>query len=140
MYGVLFTVAVVEPAWFLSIFSPTWAALLISYVIGGQDEVKRLLSGYLRRKVGLRWYLATLFLFLGPLGIGLVYIALGNPYPGINPGLTLMGVSGQLFLNVFSGPLLMTALVLIFIFFGPKHFSRKPVSELLFQKSHIAHS
>lgn len=112
MYGVLFTVAAVEPAWFqpwslawfLSIFSPTWAALVISYVIGGQKEVKRLLSGYLRWKVGLRWYLATLFLFLGPLGIGLVYIALGNPYPGINPELTLLGVTGQLFFNIFSGP------------------------------------
>ena len=41
---------------------------------------------------------------------------------------------------VFSTPRLMTALVLIFVFFGPKYFSRKPVSELLFQKSHIAHS
>lgn len=112
MYGVLFTVAFVDSswfqpwslAWFLSVFSPTWAALILSYVIGGWDEVKHLLSGYLRWKVGLRWYLATLFLFLGPLAIGLIYIALGNPYPGLNPELTLLGVAGQLFFNIFSGP------------------------------------
>ncbi|NUM46565.1 MAG: CPBP family intramembrane metalloprotease [Anaerolineales bacterium] len=112
MYGVLFTVAFIEPSWFqpwslawlLSLFSPIWAALILSSVIGGWDEVKRLLSGYLRWKVGLRWYLATLFLFLGPLAIGLIYVALGNPYPGLNPELTLLGVAGQLFFNVFSGP------------------------------------
>lgn len=112
MYSVLFTVVFVNPdwfsewslAWFLSIFSPTWGALIVSAVIGGWDEVKRLLSAYTRWNVGIRWYVATFFLFWGPLFIGLVYVALGNPYPGVNPNLTFRLVAGQLFFNIFSGP------------------------------------
>ena len=113
MYTVLFTAIYLNIAgqvqtwslvWFLSIFSPTWSALIISWVIGGWTEVKRLLSGYLRWKVGVRWYLATLFLFFGPLFLAFIYIALGNPYPGLNPQLTVVGVAGQLLFNLFSGP------------------------------------
>jgi uncharacterized protein len=112
MYSVLFTAIYLDPSsfhpwspiWFLSVFSPTWSALIISGIIGGWTEVKRLLSGYVHWNVGLRWYFATLFLFFGPLAIGLVYVVLGNPHPGLNPELTLWGVSGQLFFNIFSGP------------------------------------
>jgi membrane protease YdiL (CAAX protease family) len=91
--------------WFLSIFSPTFSACIISWVIGGWTEVQRLLSGYVRWNVGLRWYLATLFLFGGPLIIGIIYVALGNPVPGPDPQLTFLGVAGQLFFNLFSGPI-----------------------------------
>ncbi len=112
MYTILFTTAYVNPSWFhewslvwfLSIFSPTWGALIVSWIIGGWSEVKRLLSGFTRWDVGIRWYLATLFLFLGPLIIGLIYVALGNPHPGLNQELTIWGVTGQLIFNVFSGP------------------------------------
>jgi len=85
-------------------FSPTFSALIISGVIGGWTEVKRLLSGYVRWRVGVRWYLAALFLFLGPLTIGLIYSALGNPHPGLNAELTILGVTSQLIFNIFSGP------------------------------------
>lgn len=113
MYGVLFPVAFVEPAWFqpwsltwfLSVFSPTFGALIVTAIVGGWDAVKRLLSAYIRWNVGLRWYIATLFLFWGPLLVGVISVALGNPYPGINPNLTLGVVAGQLFFNIFSGPL-----------------------------------
>ena len=44
------------------------------------------------------------------------------------------------FYQMTAGPLLMISLVLIVIFFGPKYFTRKPASELPFQRSHIAHS
>jgi membrane protease YdiL (CAAX protease family) len=113
MYSVLFTVAFVNPAgwfkpwslaWFLSIFSPTFGSLIVSAIIGGWDEVKRLLSGLFRWNVGVRWYVATLFLFWGPLLIGLIYVTMGNPYPGINPELTWGILAGQLFFNIFSGP------------------------------------
>jgi hypothetical protein len=76
MYTVLFSSILLDRTaetrhwswiWFLSMFSPTFGALIISWVIGGWSEVKRLLSGYLRWKIGIRWYLATLFLFFGPL-------------------------------------------------------------------------
>jgi membrane protease YdiL (CAAX protease family) len=90
--------------WFLSIFSPTISAFTISWIIGGWTEVKRLLSGYVRWNVGLRWYLATLYLFLGPLTIALIYIALGNDYPGTKPGFTILAMIGQLIFNIFSGP------------------------------------
>lgn len=113
MYSVLFTTAYVDPTWlhpwslvwFLSIFSPTIGAFIISWIIGGWIEVKRLLSGYIRWNVGLRWYVATLFLFWGPLTIGLIYVALGNPHPGLNHELTFGVIAGQLFFNIFSGPL-----------------------------------
>ncbi len=91
--------------WFFSMFSPTFSALILSWLIGGWPQVKQLLSGYTRWKVGLRWYLATLFLFFGPLLLAMGYIALGNPYPGLNPNLTFLGVAGQLIFNVFSGPI-----------------------------------
>lgn len=91
--------------WFLSAFSPTFSALIVSWVIGGKTEVKRLLSGFARWNVGWRWYLAAAYLFLGPLGFALVYIALGNPIPGINPGMTFSAILAQIVFTLFSGPL-----------------------------------
>ena len=91
--------------WFLNAFSPTISALILSWILGGWSEVKHLLSGFTRWKVGLFWYFAAAFLFLGPLAFALVYRALGNESPGIQPGTTLAFISGQLFFNLFSGPL-----------------------------------
>jgi hypothetical protein len=76
-------------AWFLYAFSPTYSALIISMIIGGWGEVKHLLSGFTRWKVGLRWYFAAAFLFLGPLGFALVYILLGNQPAGLKAGTTI---------------------------------------------------
>jgi len=91
--------------WFLNAFSPTISALILAWIIGGSHEVKRLLSGFTRWNVGLRWYFAAAFLFLGPLAFALIYGALGNPVPGIQPGTTLSMIFGQLLFNLFSGPL-----------------------------------
>ena len=91
--------------WFLNAFSPTISALILSWIIGGADEVKRLLSGFTRWNVGLRWYFAAAFLFLGPLAFALIYIALGNEVPGIREGLTASAVLGQLVFTLFSGPI-----------------------------------
>ena len=92
------------PAWFVFAFSPTVSALVVSWVMGGLAEVKRLLAGFTRWKVGLRWYLAAGYVFLGPLAIALVYGALGNPVAGLQPGMTLPLLLGQVFFQFFSGP------------------------------------
>lgn len=114
MFGAVFAGIYLHPdqpdhrwslVWFLSAFSPTYSALIVSWIIGGKPEVKRLLSGFTRWKVGLRWYLAAAFLFLGPLVFALVYIALGNPISGITPGMTTSAFLAQLVFTLFSGPL-----------------------------------
>ena len=90
--------------WFFSVFSPSISALIIAAVIGGRSEVKRLLSGFTRWKVGLRWYFAAAFLFIGPLLITLIYMALGNSNPVSLAGITLISFLGQVVFNFFSGP------------------------------------
>lgn len=114
MFGVVFTGIYLRPGqpeppwslvWFLSAFSPTCSALIISWIIGGKAEVKHLLSGFTRWKVGLRWYLAAAFLFLGPLAFALIYIGLGNPISGIKPGMTTSALLAQVVFTFFSGPL-----------------------------------
>jgi hypothetical protein len=57
------------------------------------SEIKRLLSGFTRWKVGFRWYFWAAFLILGPLAITLIYRALGNP--GIVPGETVPSMGGR---------------------------------------------
>ena len=114
MFGVIFTSIYLEPGqpmqpwslvWFLSAFSPTISALIVSWIIGGMPEVKHLLSGFARWKVGLRWYLAAAYLFLGPLAFALVYIALGNPISGMKPGMTTAALLSQIIFTLFSGPI-----------------------------------
>jgi membrane protease YdiL (CAAX protease family) len=51
---------------FLGFFGPTIAALILSGLEGGREEIKRLLSGWKLWRVGLRWYLAF---FLSQLAI-----------------------------------------------------------------------
>lgn len=92
-------------SWFLNAFSPTISALILSGIIGGWREVKHLLSGFTRWKVGLRWYLAAAYLFLGPLTVALIYIVLGNPVSGLKPGTTTSILIGQIVFTLFSGPL-----------------------------------
>ncbi len=81
------------------------SALAIAGVIGGVPEIKRLLSGFTRWKIGWRWYLAISVLLLGPLLIAAVYIALGNPPSGLAPGMTVWGLLGALAYTLTSGPL-----------------------------------
>jgi uncharacterized protein len=94
-----------SPEWFLFAFSPTISALILSWIIGGGSAVKRLLSGFTRWNVGLRWYFAAAFLFLGPMAFALIYGVLGNPIPGITPGMTMPIFLGQIIFTLFSGPL-----------------------------------
>jgi uncharacterized protein len=113
-FGVTFAYIALKPGqpserwsldWFLNAFSPTISALALSWIIGGGAAVRRLLSGFTRWKIGLRWYFAAAFLVLGPLTFALVYGALGNPVPGLQPGWTLPLILGQLVFQLFSGPL-----------------------------------
>jgi len=69
--------------WALGIFNPTISGLIVSGIIGGWSEVKRLLAGITRWKVGLRWYFWAAFLLLGPMVIALVYVALAHPAAGL---------------------------------------------------------
>jgi membrane protease YdiL (CAAX protease family) len=114
MYGVMFGYIFLRPGqplqpwslvWAVGIFSPTISAVFLSWVIGGTAEVKRLLAGFTRWKVGGGWYFAALFLLLGPLVIAMVYIALGHPPVGLRPGVTLFSLFGITLFQLFSGPI-----------------------------------
>jgi CAAX protease family protein len=91
--------------WFLFIFSPTLSALLLAGIIGGFAEVKRVLSGFTRWRVGFGWYFAAAFLLLGPLAVALIYIAMGNPPAGLTPGVSISALLGITFFQFISGPL-----------------------------------
>jgi membrane protease YdiL (CAAX protease family) len=91
--------------WFFSAFSPTISALIVAWTIGGRAEVKRLLSGFTRWRVGAGWYLAAAYLVLGPLAFALVYILAGNPAEGLAPGMTATALLSQLVFTLFSGPI-----------------------------------
>ena len=70
---------------FLGFFGPTFAALILSGLNGGKEEVKQLLSGWKLWRVGLRWYLAF---FLSQLAIEYLatqlYISYSNTTPQID--------------------------------------------------------
>ena len=113
-FGTIFAYMALQPgqtterwslSWFLNAFSPTISALILSAIIGGWREVRHLLSGFTRWNVGMRWYLAAAYLFLGPLLFALVYIALGNPISGMAAGTTTSVLLGQVVFTLFSGPL-----------------------------------
>lgn len=91
--------------WFFSIFSPTITAILIALTVGGWPAVRRLLAGFTRWKLPIRWYFAALFLVAAPLVFALGYVALGNPVKGLAAGATLAGLAGQFIFTMFSGPL-----------------------------------
>ena len=89
----------------LAMFSPTIGALLIAALIGGSGEIRKPLSGFTRWKVGWVWYLAAFSLLGLPLLIAIIYILLGNPVEGLQPGLTPLVLSGALLANLLRGPL-----------------------------------
>lgn len=90
--------------WFLSVANPTISALLLSAVIGGLPEVKKLLLGFTRWNVGLRWYIAALMLLWLPLIVALVYQASGGNAPGLAAGATVSTLFNQFVFTFFSGP------------------------------------
>lgn len=113
-FGVLFGYIFLRPGtplqswslvWFLFAFSPTISAVFVCWFTGGMSAVKRLLSGFTRWKVNLLWYLAAMFLLLGPLAIALVYIAMGNSAAGLAPGITIPALLGTVLFQFFSGPI-----------------------------------
>jgi membrane protease YdiL (CAAX protease family) len=98
-------VPALSPVWLIAIFSPTLAAYLVAAGMGGWPEVKKLLAGYTRWRIGWPWYLAALSMALIPLGVALVYIALGNPPRGLREGLTWGGYLVILMQGWLTGPL-----------------------------------
>jgi len=89
---------------YISVWSPTISAIIIAGIIGGWSEIKRLLSGFLKWKVGGFWYLAGFFLMIGPLVFALFYLLLGGEAPG-NPGLTWGLIFITLINTLINGPL-----------------------------------
>jgi uncharacterized protein len=94
-----------SPRWLIGIFSPTIAGVLVAGALGGWREIRRLLAGYTRWRIGWQWYLAALSLGLAPLGVALVYIALGHPPAGLSPSVTFWGYLLLLFQTLVAGPL-----------------------------------
>lgn len=89
---------------YISIWSPTISAIIIAGIIGGWSEIKRLLSGFLKWKVGGFWYFAGFFLMIGPLIFTLFYLLFGGEAPG-NPELTGGLIFITLINTLINGPL-----------------------------------
>ena len=89
---------------YISIWSPTISAMIIAGFIGGWPEIKKLLSGFLKWKVGGFWYFAGFFLMIGPLVFTGFYLLLGGEAPG-NPGLTGGLIFITLISTIINGPL-----------------------------------
>ena len=73
----------------IMIWSPTISAIIMSGVIGGWEEIKKLLKGFLKWKVGIKWYFAAFLLMIGPLIFAGIYILVGGSAPGPTTLLTV---------------------------------------------------
>ena len=93
------------PFWIVTVFSPTIAAIFVSWIIGGSREVRHLLGGFTRWRLGWRWYLAGSVFALGALALAAVYAVLGNPIAGPKADLSLGFLLTQLGFTLVSGPL-----------------------------------
>jgi len=91
--------------WFFTAWNPTIAALIISWLIGGWTEVKILLKGFLKWKVGYKWYLAAFLLMIAPLIFSGIYLLFGGSSPGPVTGLTFPLILFYLLTTLLSGPL-----------------------------------
>ena len=87
-------------------FGPTLSALLLTAILEGKADVGRLLRGYVRWRVGLRWYLLVL------LGIPALVLLSALTVPGVvatfrapTPHFLLTFLLFYLVLLAFSGPL-----------------------------------
>ena len=89
----------------ISIWSPTIAALIMTFLRGGLPDVRKLLRGFTIWRVSYKWYLAALFLIIGPLIFALVYIMLGFDYVGIDPSLTASTAVVALLSTLYLGPI-----------------------------------
>ena len=93
------------PMMYLGVFSPTISAIIVSGLIGGWTEIKKLFKGYLKWKVNYKWYLAGFFLMIGPLIFTLFYHLFGGESDGPVSGFTVLSFFGLLFWNLLMGPL-----------------------------------
>jgi len=93
------------PFTIITIWSPTISAIIVSGFIGGWTEIKKLLKGYIRWKVGIKWYIAGFLLMIGPLIFAGLYLLLGGSAPGPVQGLTLPLIIIYLLQTLHSGPL-----------------------------------
>lgn len=91
--------------WIISFWSPTISALIISGLSGGWIQIKSLLKGFTRWRVGIFWYFASFFIMLGPLLIAIIYILFGGQSPGLAAGLTLPILLFNLLYTFLFGPL-----------------------------------
>lgn len=91
--------------WILSAWSPTISAIVISGLIGGWKEIKSLLKGFTKWRVGCKWYLASFIIMLGPLSFALIYNLFGGESPGIDPNLSFPILLYYLLFTFLSGPL-----------------------------------
>jgi uncharacterized protein len=88
-------------------YGPTYAALIVTWVLSGMPGIRRLLSGLLIWRVGLRWYLVVLFmhpvLFL--LGFGLYALFGGTlpPMPTLSLGLVLQVILFLVVIGLING-------------------------------------
>ncbi|MBY9004033.1 MAG: CPBP family intramembrane metalloprotease [Candidatus Lokiarchaeota archaeon] len=89
----------------IMIWSPTISGIIMSALLGGWSEVKKILSGFLKWKVGIIWYIAGFTLLIGPLIFAGIYLLLGGVAPGPVPGLTLSVILLNLVLTLLRGPL-----------------------------------
>jgi membrane protease YdiL (CAAX protease family) len=89
----------------LQVFSPTYSAFFLAALLGGTEEIRRLLSGWTRWKVRWVWYLAAFSMILIPLGVATVFILLGNPTPGLQSGATAVSFLSALLLAFITGPI-----------------------------------
>lgn len=77
--GIHLYVVEIQTTWLslLQVFTPTYSALLMASLVGGRTEIRRLLSGWTRLKVGWVWYMAAFSMLGIPLIVALIYILLG---------------------------------------------------------------
>ena len=79
--------------------------MFLSWLIGGPAEVRRLLSGFTKWRIGWRWYIAALIFPIGALVIAGFYVLVGNPVDGLEAGATPAVLAGWLAFTLASGPL-----------------------------------
>jgi len=89
----------------VTIWSPTISAIIVSAFIGGWKEIKKLLKGYIRWRVAIKWYIAGFLLMIGPLIFAGFYLLFGGSAPGPVSGLTIPLILLYLLQTLHSGPL-----------------------------------
>jgi membrane protease YdiL (CAAX protease family) len=89
----------------IALWSPTISAIIISGIIGGEQEIKQILQGFLIWRIHPKWYFGALFILIAPLIFGVIYALMGFDTPGINPLLTPISFMLGLLNTLHYGPL-----------------------------------